>query len=288
MKLNSTFITTQNKLNPFQGIFFVFAALFFFNIGWSQNYTNTEGDSINPRFYVWVGAFNPNMNTSLRIDTKLGIGTEISLEDDLNLSEDISVFRLDGLVRLTKNSQLAVTYTGINRDRSIVLEKDIQFGDTLFEAKSRADYKFNVSYIAATYRYNFFNERNWNAGLSAGLRGLLINTSLDAKLNDYVFGKEVSLTAPAVLFGVHGSAYLTPKLLARYSLEYFYLKISDIKINIIESNASVHYYIFKNVGLGLAYSTNNYRLKDLPLWNDSKGKVNFDFGGLNVYLTTRF
>jgi len=76
--------------------------------------------------------------------------------------------------------------------------------------------------------------------------------------------------------------------MARYSLEAFYLKVSDVRINIVESSASVHYFITKNVGLGIAYSTNSYRLTNLPLWGESEGKVNFEFGGLNMFLTTRF
>jgi hypothetical protein len=273
----------SNKL-----IFLFILTLFLCESGWSQSFTSREGDSINPRFYVWAGAFYPNMNTTLRVDTKSGIGTEIGLEDDLKLSEDLGVFRIDAMVRLTENSQLALAYTGIKRSRSVTLEKDIKFGDTIFKANSGAEYNFNVDYIGATYRYNFFNERNWNAGLSAGARGVIINTSLKARLNSQEFAKSVTFTAPAILFGVHGSAYLTPRLLARYSLEFFYLKIQDIKINIVESNASVHYFIFKNVGLGLAYSTNNYRLTNVPLWGDADGKVNFEFGGLNLYLTSRF
>ncbi len=269
-------------------IFLFLTIMFICDIGWSQSYTSREGDSINPRYYVWAGMYFPNMNTSLRVDSKIGIGTEIGLEDDLNLSEDLGVFRLDGMIRLTENSQLAFTYTGIKRDRSVVLEKDIKFGDTIFSVNSGVKYKFNVDYIGATYRYNFFNERNWNAGLSGGARAVIINTSIRSQINNLNRGREASYTAPAVLFGVHGSAYLTPRLLARYSLELFYLKIEDIRINIIESNASVHYFIFKNVGLGLAYSTNNYRLTNLPLWGDSEGKVNFEFGGLNMYLTSRF
>ncbi len=266
----------------------ILTLLFICQVGWSQSYTSREGDSINPRYYLWAGLYYPNMNTTLRIDSKKGIGTEIGLEDDLNLSEELGVFRLDGMVRLTENSQLLVTYTGIKRNKSLFLEKDIKFGDTIFKANSGAEYKFNVDYIGATYRYNFFNERNWNAGLSGGARGVIINTSLNARLNDLSYAHDATLTAPAILLGVHGSAYLTPRLLARYSLEFFYLKINDIKINIVESNASVHYFIFKNVGLGLAYSTNNYRLTNLPLWGDSEGKVNFEFGGLNMYLTSRF
>ena len=86
---------------------------------------------------------------------------------------------------------------------------------------------------------------------------------------------------------MHGSAYLTPKLLARYSLEYFYLSIDGIDINVIESNFSVQYFIFKQFGLGLAYSTNDYQVNDIPL-GDFNGKVDFNFGGMNLFLSARF
>jgi hypothetical protein len=277
------------KSSAFKTIFLLLITLLICDIGWSQSYTSREGDSINPKFYVWAGVFYPNMNTSLRIDSANGpIGTEIGLENDLDLQEDLGVFRIDGLVQLTENSQLAVTYTAMKRERRFTLEKDIVFGNRTFESGSNVGYEFNVDYVGATYRYNFFNERNWNAGLSGGLRGVFINTSLDGQLNNMNFKETAKITAPAILFGVHGSAYLTPRLLARYSLEVFFLSIDDIKINILESNASVHYYIFKNVGLGLAYSTNNYRIQNVPLWGDSDGKVDFNFGGLNMYLTSRF
>jgi hypothetical protein len=276
------------KSSAFKTTFLVLITFLISDIGWSQSYTSREGDSINPKFYVWAGVFYPNMNTSLRVDSAIGIGTEIGLENDLNLEEDLGVFRIDGLAQLTENSQIAVAYTAMKRNRRFTLEKDITFGDRTFQAGSNVGYDFNVDYIGATYRYNFFNERNWNAGLSAGLRGVFINTSIDGRLNDLNFRETAKFTAPAILFGVHGSAYLTPRLLARYSLEAFYLKIDDIKINIVEANASVHYFIYKNIGLGLAYSTNNYRVQNVPLWGDSDGKIDFNFGGLNMYLTSRF
>ena len=276
------------QLSAIKYVIFILIAFLTIEVGWTQSYTSREGDSINPRFYVWAGGFYPNMNTALRIDAKNGLGTEIGLEDDLKLSENLGVFRFDGMVRLTENSQLAITYTGIKRRKNVVLDKDITFADTTFNINSEINYKFNVDYLAATYRYNFFNERNWNAGLSGGVRAVFFDTSIKGRLNNLNKNRERSLTAPAILFGVHGSAYLTPRLMARYSLETFYLKIDDIKINIIESNASVHYFIHKNFGLGLAYSTNSYRLVNLPLWGDSEGKVNFEFGGLYLNLTGRF
>lgn len=281
---------STNHLNKY--LFLCFAVCFYLcstgNI-LAQSYTTVEGDSINPRAYITAGYYFPKINTSLRIDNVLGIGTEIGLED-LGLEEDKSVFKVDGVIRVSPKSQLAITYTTINRNSKATLEKDIKVGDTTFLEGSGIGIKFNVDYFALTWRYSFFNQKNWNAGLSLGARAVSINTGFKALLNtdsdNFTYEESTSLTAPAILFGVHGSAYLTPKLLARYSLEYFYLSVSGIDINVIESNFSVQYFFFKKFGLGLAYSTNDYQVNDIPI-GDFNGKVDFNFGGMNLFLTAR-
>jgi hypothetical protein len=256
----------------------------------AQSYSTTEGDSINPRAYVTAGYYFPRINTSLRLDTAIGFGTEIGLED-LGLEEEKSVFKLDGVIRISPKSQLAITYTNINRSSKAVLEKDINIGDTIFKVGSNIGLKFNIDYFAATWRYSFFNRVNWNAGLSVGARAVSINTGFQALVNrdsnQFSYEESPSFIAPAILFGVHGSAYLTPKLLARYALEYFYLSIDGIDINVIESNFSVQYFFFKQIGAGLAYSTNDYQVNDIPL-GDLNGKVDFNFGGINLFLSARF
>lgn len=264
--------------------------LLFFTVnftGLSQSYADRQGDSINPRFYIKAGFYYPNLSTTLRVDGKI-LGTEIGLEDDLGLSEDLGVFRVDGIIRLSKNSSLVATYTNIFRRNELVLKEDVEFKDLIFEAGSGVKFNFDVDYLAATYRYNFFNELNWSAGASAGLRGVFINTGIEARLNNFSKSASSDFIAPAILFGVHGAGYLTPRLLARYSLELFWLEINGVKINVLESNAAVTWYFSKTVGLGLAYSTNNYRVEEIPFGSDFKGKVRFNFGGLNAFLAARF
>ena len=282
---------TTNRVN--QTLFFPVLLLIFFissSKSFAQSYSTVEGDSINPMVYLTAGYYFPNINTSLRVDTVLGIGTEIGLED-LGLEENKSVFKLDGVVRISPNSQLAITYTNINRTSKTTLEKDIKVGDTTFLEGSGVGIKFNVDYFALTYRYSFFNEKNWNAGLSVGARAVPINTGFKALLNtdsnSFSYQKSKSIITPAILFGLHGSAYLTPKLLARYSLEYFYLNVSGIDISVIESNFSVQYFFFKKFGLGLAYSTNDYQVKQIPI-GDFNGQVDVNFGGMNLFLVARF
>ena len=254
----------------------------------AQSYESREGDSITPRFYIGAGFFFPNIDTALRIDSSIGIGTEINLEDDLKLDENIQVFKFGALVKISPRSQLLAGFTAIDRSQTLTLEENIEVGDTIFYAGSNARIKFDVNYFALTWRYSFFNEKNWNAGLSFGARVMDINSSFNALLNDDSYFVEEGIIAPAVLFGIHGSAYLRPRLLARYSLEYLYLDIKGIDITILESTATVSYFIFKNVGLGLGYSTNNYRLRNIPLSDDFDGKVIFGFGGFNLYITARF
>jgi len=281
----------KNYLN--KNLFLCFAICVYFcsttNI-LAQSYTTVEGDSINPRAYLTLGYYSPNINTSFRLNGALGLGTEIGLED-LGLEEDKSVFRLDGVVRISPKSQLAIAYTAINRKSTAILEKRIEVGDEIFDVGSGVGIKFNVDYFALTWRYSFFNEKNWNAGVSLGARAVSINTGFGLLRND---GTEdisrnvsTSVTAPALLIGIHGSAYLTPKLLARYSLEYFQLSVSGIDISVIESNFSVQYFVWKNLGLGIAYSTNDYQVKDIPL-GDFDGQFDFNFGGLNLFLSARF
>jgi hypothetical protein len=49
----------------------------------------------------------------------------------------------------------------------------------------------------------------------------------------------------------------------------------------------VQYFFFKQIGAGLAYSTNDYQVNDIPL-GDLNGKVDFNFGGINLFLSARF
>lgn len=168
------------------------------------------------------------------------------------------------------------------------MQEDIEFGERLIEAGSGVNYNFDVDYLAATYQYSFWNKLNWRAGLSAGLRAVFINTGIEAELNNRITKESRSFTAPAILLGAHGSAYLTRRLLAKYSLEVLYLTIQDVRINVIESNAAVHWFFARSFGLGLQYSTNSYRLRDLPFSDSFKGKVDFEFDGFNVVLTARF
>lgn len=263
------------------------ALLPFFQMS-AQSYLEEDGDSLNPRVYITTGLSFPNMTTSLRIDSKNGLGTDLGLEDDLSFDEAIATFSLQGIIRVKQRSQFVFGFTNMNRKTNYELDERIEIGDTVFDIGANLDMKFDVNYFSLTWRYSFFNKANWNAGLSFGLRAVQFVTKADAQINSREYGNTSSVVAPAALIGLHGSGYLTDRLLGRYSLEYIGLSIEGIDIAVLETKASLEYFILKNVGLGAAYSTTQYRVSEFPLSEDFQGRVIFDFSGANLFVTARF
>lgn len=272
---------------PMRNLCIVALLLCFFQAH-SQSFIQDSGDSLNPRIYTSAGLFYPNMTTSLRVDSKKGLGTELGLEDDFSFDEAIAVVSVQAMVRVKKRSQFVFAFTNMNRSSNFQLDERISIGDTIFDIGANLDMRFDVNYYALTWRYSFFNNVNWNAGVSFGLRAAQFVTKADARINENEYGNSSSVVAPAALIGVHGSGYLTNRLLARYSLEYLGLSVEGIDIAVVESRASLEYFILKNVGIGAAYSTSQYRVSEFPLSDDFEGKILFDFSGGNLFLCARF
>ena len=230
------------------------------------------------------------MNTSMRIDTDRGFGTDISLENDLKFKTYISAFRVSAMYRLKEKSQFLLSFTDMNRSKTLTLDRDIKIGDTTFYANASLKAKFDVNYYSLTWRYSFFNKTNWNAGLSFGLRMVEFKTGFVATGSHLQrsYQADPILLAPAALIGIHGSGYLTPRLLGRYSLEYFQLTVTGTKLTVLETQMSVSYYFTKNLGLGAGYANTAFNLTSLPLDNKFEGNVNFSFQGFTLFATARF
>jgi hypothetical protein len=254
----------------------------------AQSYINQAGDSINRRVYVTAGLFSPNMTTSVRIDSEIGLGTELRLEDDLRFDEQISVFTVGALVRVKERSQFIFSFTNMSRNSNFVIDEQIDLDDQTYNIGGTLDMSFDVNYYALTWRYSFFSKANWNAGASFGIRAVQFIANAKAVANQVDKSVSASVTAPAALIGLHGSGYLTERLLGRYNIEYFGLSIEGIDINVLETRASLEYFILENVGLGVAYSTTRYRVAEIPFNDDFKGRFVFDFSGANLFLSARF
>lgn len=256
----------------------------------SQSYVLNDSTTY-PRLYATVGMYFPSVNTTLKINSStLGIGSTITVEDVLNLPSDLNVFRVNALLHVKKKSQFDFYFINLNRESENILDRDINFKDSVFHANAKVNSHFNAQYYALTWRYSFFNKPSWNAGITVGARWLQIGTGIRFESTNTLqsYSQSSDIGVPTILFGLHGSGYLTPKLLGRYTFEYFQLNIEGIKATVSDNRFSLEYFFFKNYGAGLSFAATEYKVTDLPLLDNFDGEIKFRFSGFSLFLTARF
>ena len=272
-----------------RALFIVFLTVCLFDqTALCQSYIDKTGELVSPRWYLSVGGYFPSITSSMRVDSERGLGTEINLEDDFKLDATVNVGRFTAMYNFKKKSQLVFTYTSFKRSNTFTLDRDFRFLDTVFYLNAKVDLRFDVFYYALTWRYSVFNKENWNAGFSLGARMAEFKPSISAGVNNRNYSRSTEVWAPAVVLGVHGSAYLTPSLMGRYSLEYFQLSLEGIDMKVLETNVSLTYFILKNIGVGGGYSTSAFKVLDIPLSRDFTGKIDFAFEGFTLFVAARF
>lgn len=241
------------------------------------------------RFFITAGAFFPLVNTKLRVDTKDGtVGTDISLEETFGLSQNPNVFKMDALFQLTKRSAFKGTFFNMNRKKTWVIDRDIKIADSVYYVGADIDFYFNTAYFALSYRYSVIAKKDWQLGLSFGLRWLdfktglrVVTDSLDKKV-DYKIG------VPAALFGVSVSGNILPRLTGRYDFDVLKLSVEGIDAIVYENRLSLEYYFTKNIGIGGAYNGVLYLAKDFPLTKNFNGEVRYMLNGLSAFAAVRF
>ena len=147
---------------------------------------------------------------------------------------------------------------------------------------------FNTQYFAFSWRYLIFNKPSWNAGFTIGARWLKIGTGIKLESNFADYSRETSVGVPTILFGIHGAGYLTPKLLARYTFEYFQLNVNGIVASVEDNRFSLEYYLFRQFGLGFAFSNTAYKVTEVPFNKKFSGDIKFSFSGFSVFVASRF
>ncbi|MGN6645047.1 MAG: hypothetical protein ACTHJT_00845 [Cytophaga sp.] len=240
------------------------------------------------RYYIYGGTFFPVSETTLRIDGKF-VGTSINVENDFKLKGKGVSFRTEALAQLSPRSAVSLTYFSVFRHGESVLDRDFTYGDSTLNAGARLSSYFNIRFMGATYRYSVFYDKNWNVGFTTGIRvlNLDVGATLDRN-NGSVYSNSLSVFIPVLLIGIHGSAYITPRLLGRYSFEYFGLTVQGINGKVIDNRLTLEYYLLKNFSLGCSFTNIKYMVTDFPVNSRFDGDVGYSVTGFALYLGARF
>lgn len=240
------------------------------------------------RYYIYAGSFFPTTETTLRVDGRFA-GTYIDLENDFKMGGKGMSFRTEALGQFSPRSSVSLTYFSIFKNGTATLDRDITYNDVVFHAGGTVNSFFNIHFMGASYRYSVFYKENWCLGLTTGFR--VLNMDMGATLiepSGYSYTNQFSTYIPVVLFGIHGSAYITPRFLARYSLEYFGLRIQGVSGKVVDNRLTLEYYILKNFSIGGSFTHINYVIKDFDVMRNFEGEVGYSVMGFALYAGVRF
>jgi hypothetical protein len=244
--------------------------------------------SILPKIYLYPELFTPSVSTTIRVDPRIEqyLGTTFSLEKDLAMSSSPKIFRFNAIAG--SGMQFAFNYMNINRSGTAYLARDIAFDDTVYHAGANASAYFNSQIFGADWRFSFFNNPVFSAGVLLGFRWMELGTGIKLESGEFQYARDEKIGVPAPLLGVHGSAYITSHFLARATLEYFHLNIQGYEALAADHRFSLEYYPLKNLGIGSAYYITRYKVTKFPFEKDFSGEVDYSLKGLSFFVGLRF
>lgn len=240
------------------------------------------------RNYAHLGAYFSRSNTNLRIDTKV-TGINIGLENDLDYSERKTTWNAAFFTQISPRITFDFSYFQVDRNSRKTLGREITIMDTTFQPSVEINSYFNDKIGSLTCQYNVFYSENARVGISLGAKILYLEMGFSATTSfGNNFDKTWAATIPAPLIGIHGQAYIKPRLLGRYKFEYFGLTVSGIRGTVIDQTISFEYFLSKNFGIGLSHVAVQYKADEMPIRQIFEGQFEYSVQGFNIFLTGRF
>ena len=110
------------------------------------------------RWGLDFGWFASSFNSQLRLDSEeAGTGTTIDMEDDLGLDSNRGDFRFQGYYRFNPRHRIQLGYTRWKRTAERVIDREIQWGDQIYEVDARVATDLQSDWYKLAYKYSFVN-----------------------------------------------------------------------------------------------------------------------------------
>ena len=236
------------------------------------------------RFSLSLGVFVTDRETEARLDSSLDDGTDTDFENDLGLDSSDSVFRVDGYFRFSERHRADFSVFDLSRKKTTQIDRDIQWGDTLYNVNTAVKSDFDLTIYKAAYTYSFLQRDKGYLGATIGLYVADAGASL---AEENVGQAEVGeLTAPLPVIGLRGEYALSDRWKFRASGEFFFIEYQNIDGSLIDIYAGVDYGVTDSLSIGLGFNSVNF---DVDATKSAfKGALNWQYSGGLLFLKFNF
>jgi len=235
-------------------------------------------------FYFAIGAFFPKTTTEAQLDsTRLGVGANVTFESTLGMDSRQAVPSAIGRMRLGEHWRIEAEWFQLNRDGVRTIERQIQWGDTVFPVNTQLSSTFDFYDLRLSAGYSFFKRADKEIGVGLGLHVASYNVSLSGSA---VGSEHNDVLAPLPVISFYGQFALTERWAVGGRLDRFSLSYSKYDGSLSSLGLDVTYQPFRHVGFGLAYRT---LFINMQATDASKTlKFNQSFEGPLVFMNASF
>lgn len=207
-----------------------------------------EHPALQDRFYLGAGLFSPQTATSAQLQSRLGVGANIDFENALGMTTSESVPAGFARWRLGQRWRIEAEYFELNRSGHKQIDRDIQWGDTVYPVNAQLDSSFKFSDLRLSAGYSFFRRTDKEVGVGLGLHVARYDISLSANS----LGTESNaVTAPLPVLSVFGQFALTERWAIGARMDRFILRYQEFDGSVSALGLDLMYQPFRHVGFGL-------------------------------------
>ena len=266
--------------------------------GASTNAQESQTTSKHPqhedRWILSFGFFLPGFNTNALVSSPTHDGSAIDLEDDLGFKAHDSVYRFDGLFRITNRHQVGFCWYNINRNSSKTIDRDIVWDDYLFNVGETLQGYFDLNLFKVRYRYMILRRSALKFGIGGGISYMDFNVGLSGQgwissgesqiPIDAHWRQHVALPVPSV--GADLRWMILDNLFLIGDIQYVRGSYDDQEARHSDLNISLNWFPWRHVGFGLMY--NAFKLTYQDHGHYFKGRFDYSYRGPIIALNLTF
>ena len=237
-------------------------------------------------FNIQLGIFSPQKDIDIRVDGSLGAGNDpIDFEEQLKLAATEDIFSLEFVWRFGEKWSLRGQHFQSRRAQNVVLEEDVEWGDTIIRAGSSVTAGASLDLTRVFFGWSLDSIPQIDYGIGLGLHWLDSGAYIAPDIL-VDFGEVSAVSASGPLPNLGGWYYYSPtdKWLLGGRFDWFEASVGDYAGGITNVAIGANYQFSENVGFGMKYQF--FRLaadiKKSPVW---RGRLETAFEGSYFYLS---
>jgi hypothetical protein len=261
----------------------------------AQALTPAQG-LLNDRFIFSAGLFLVGTDISASLNGQSTTNPAIDFNETVGRDNNATRGRIDAMWRFAPKHVARFVYFNYNATKSRVIDRDITFGDTTFNAGGNFSANTKFSVYELDYEYAFLKRPDYEVAASFGVHftDLKLNLSGTGTVTgpggsttaSGSVSKESDLPMPLPVIGVRGGWAVSPQVFLDARLQFFQLSSNGYDGHWSDAHVGATWMFTRHWGVGLGYDWFTTKV-DVTRTNFN-GNLKLGYSGLQAFVTGTF